>query len=179
MKKIQQVVIVQVTKKQVFGQTYFFVYLYDISNVQSAGLMKIQNKFQSLLTNGLSHERLGPLNSMINMSELLLRKCEQFFKQRKLNEKKDREDNILVSPSMKRNSQNTPVIKSSLQVFTSKNNDLNLEMQDELFRFHKFVNENSMVIWCQSKLMHLMTTSQLDHYAIDCKNLDLVATDLQ
>ena len=35
----------------------------------------MEHVYQTMLTNGLSHERLTPLNSIINMTELVLLKC--------------------------------------------------------------------------------------------------------
>lgn len=35
----------------------------------------MERVYQRMLTNALSHERLTPLNSIINMTELVLKKC--------------------------------------------------------------------------------------------------------
>lgn len=41
----------------------------DLSDVQTRGLSRLQKLFQRLLTNALSHERMTPLNSIINVTE--------------------------------------------------------------------------------------------------------------
>jgi hypothetical protein len=55
---------------------YYLVFVNDVSNSQTMGLQRIQKYFQTTFTNALSHERMTPLNSMINCSELMLNKCE-------------------------------------------------------------------------------------------------------
>ena len=55
----------------------FLVYVTDISKIQTKGLQRIQKLFQTILTNALSHERMTPLNSMINCSELLIEKFDK------------------------------------------------------------------------------------------------------
>jgi signal transduction histidine kinase len=71
-----EVVIVNASKRQINNQNYYLFYIDDISDVLSAGLMKMQKKFQITLTNGLSHERLTPLNGILLNTELVLNKCE-------------------------------------------------------------------------------------------------------
>ena len=44
----------------------------EISEYYCLGKLDIQKKFQRLLINALSHERITPLNSIINVSDLLL-----------------------------------------------------------------------------------------------------------
>jgi hypothetical protein len=70
---------IQVEMYEVDTKKHFFVYLTDVTDVLEAGNIKIQNKFQMLLTNGLSHERLGPLNSSVNITEIIARKCEEIL----------------------------------------------------------------------------------------------------
>lgn len=64
------------------SKNHFFVYLTDVTDVLEAGLLKLQDKFQILLTNGLSHERLGPLNSSVNITEIISRKCDAIMKEK-------------------------------------------------------------------------------------------------
>ena len=56
------------------NQNHFLVNVNDISDYQTAGLMKMQHLFQTTLTNGLSHERLTPLNGIILKSFVVLEK---------------------------------------------------------------------------------------------------------
>ena len=56
------------------NQNHFLVNVNDISDYQTAGLMKMQHLFQTTLTNGLSHERLTPLNGIILNSFVVLEK---------------------------------------------------------------------------------------------------------
>lgn len=37
-------------------------------------LLRVQSSFQQMLTNALSHERLTPVNSIVNLSEMLRKK---------------------------------------------------------------------------------------------------------
>ena len=71
-----EVVIVNASKRQRNNQNYYLFYFSDVSDVLSVGLMKMQRKFQITLTNGLSHERLTPLNGILLNTELVLNKCE-------------------------------------------------------------------------------------------------------
>ena len=71
-----EIIVIGVTKKFFNKQTYFFIHVNDISDYQTAGLMKMQHLFQKTLTNGLSHERLTPLNGIILNTELVLHKIE-------------------------------------------------------------------------------------------------------
>ncbi len=71
-----EVVIVNASKMQRNNQNYFLFYVSDISDVLTAGLMKMQKKFQITLTNGLSHERLTPLNGILLNTELVLNRCQ-------------------------------------------------------------------------------------------------------
>jgi signal transduction histidine kinase len=50
-------------------------YVNDISDFQTAGLLKMQHLFQTTLTNGLSHERLTPLNGILLNTELVIKRC--------------------------------------------------------------------------------------------------------
>jgi signal transduction histidine kinase len=69
------VVVIHAVKKLKNKQTYYFIYINDISDYLTAGLFKIQHIFQTTLTNGLSHERLTPLNGIILNTDLVLQKC--------------------------------------------------------------------------------------------------------
>jgi hypothetical protein len=72
-----EVIVISVTKKYVNKLNYYLVNVNDISDYQTAGLMKIQHFFQTTLTNGLSHERLTPLNGIILNTELVLSRFEK------------------------------------------------------------------------------------------------------
>ncbi len=54
-------------------ESYFMVQISDISDAQTAGLARLQLIFQQKLTNALSHERMTPLNSIVNISERVLK----------------------------------------------------------------------------------------------------------
>ena len=69
------VVVINAVKKYKNKQTYYFLYVNDLSDYLTAGLMKIQHLFQTTLTNGLSHERLTPLNGIILNTDLVLQRC--------------------------------------------------------------------------------------------------------
>lgn len=84
--------------------------------------------------NALSHERLTPLNSLINMSEILMKMCEK---------------------------------SSALE-----------NLSDESRDFYTFVIKYSKTIWSVSKLMHMMTSSQINHYQIDCKRVQFTLSML-
>jgi hypothetical protein len=45
----------------------------DQSEIYKLGRQKLQLSFQTLLTNALSHERLTPLNAIINLSDILIK----------------------------------------------------------------------------------------------------------
>jgi hypothetical protein len=47
----------------------------DLSDVQTRGLSRLQKLFQRMLTNALSHERMTPLNSIVNVTDNLKRYC--------------------------------------------------------------------------------------------------------
>lgn len=47
----------------------------DLSDVQTRGLSRLQKLFQRMLTNALSHERMTPLNSIVNVTDNLRRYC--------------------------------------------------------------------------------------------------------
>jgi len=47
----------------------------DLSKVLTKGLTRLQSLFQKMLTNALSHERMTPLNSIVNLSDLVRKKC--------------------------------------------------------------------------------------------------------
>lgn len=49
------------------------VQISDISDAQTTGLARLQLIFQQKLTNALSHERMTPLNSIVNISERVLK----------------------------------------------------------------------------------------------------------
>lgn len=60
---------------------YQIVVLKDVSNAFNSQVKSIQNEFQQLLTATLSHEQLTPLNSIVNLVEVLMKKkCDQFDK---------------------------------------------------------------------------------------------------
>jgi hypothetical protein len=62
-------------------KTYYLVYVTDATDFSEAFSTKMQKKFQVKFTNGLSHERLGPLNSSINLTDIVLRKCDQVLEE--------------------------------------------------------------------------------------------------
>jgi hypothetical protein len=49
----------------------------DLSRMHQIGLQKTQKFYQSILTNALSHERMTPLNAIINGCESIKRRCYQ------------------------------------------------------------------------------------------------------
>jgi len=46
----------------------------ELTELCSQSLQNIQTHYQKLLTNALSHERITPINSIINLTEVLLNK---------------------------------------------------------------------------------------------------------
>ena len=72
-----EVVVISGSKKVVDDQTYYFIFVNDISDYLSAAMLKIQRHFQTTLTNGLSHERLTPLNGILLNTDLVLKRCQQ------------------------------------------------------------------------------------------------------
>jgi signal transduction histidine kinase len=54
------------------GDQYLAVTVTEISKFYNLSYSDIQKKFQGMLTNALSHERLTPLNSIINLSAMIL-----------------------------------------------------------------------------------------------------------
>jgi len=67
----QEILLLKIVQQSIEKNIYFIIYICDISDVHSIGLSKIQKSFQTTFTNALSHERLTPLNSILNMSELI------------------------------------------------------------------------------------------------------------
>lgn len=51
------------------------LFITDHSQTCTRSLINLQNRFQNMLTNALSHERMTPINSVINLSEILVKKC--------------------------------------------------------------------------------------------------------
>lgn len=45
--------------------------VFDLTEVYQASSCHLKQEFQSMLTNALSHERLTPLNNIINTSQLV------------------------------------------------------------------------------------------------------------
>ena len=54
------------------------VEIQDLSKVLTKGLTRLQTLFQKMLTNALSHERMTPLNSIVNLSDLVRKKCQTY-----------------------------------------------------------------------------------------------------
>jgi hypothetical protein len=50
--------------------------VFDLTEVYDLSRGQLQKEFQCLLTNALSHERLTPLNTIINISELKMKQLE-------------------------------------------------------------------------------------------------------
>lgn len=72
------VVHIKICQVKIASAPYFLVYVTDASQVQTFGLSRIQKLFQTILINALSHERMTPLNSMVNLTEIMIQKCDQF-----------------------------------------------------------------------------------------------------
>lgn len=89
-----EVVTVNASKRQRNNKNYYLFFINDISDVLTAGLMKMQKKFQITLTNGLSHERLTPLNGILLNTELVLNKCEVYLARSNLDSRNDQQSNI-------------------------------------------------------------------------------------
>ena len=47
----------------------------DFTDVQTKGISRLQSLFQKMLTNALSHERLTPLNTIVNLSSSIRKRC--------------------------------------------------------------------------------------------------------
>ena len=54
---------------------FIMVEIADLSDVQTKGLSRLQKLFQRMLTNALSHERMTPLNSIVNVTEQVRNYC--------------------------------------------------------------------------------------------------------
>ncbi len=59
--------------------TCLMVEIQDLSKVLTKGLTRLQTLFQKMLTNALSHERMTPLNSIVNLSDLVRKRCQTFM----------------------------------------------------------------------------------------------------
>lgn len=47
----------------------------ELTDACQVALKRLQINYQRLLTNAISHERLTPLNSIIGLSEVLIKHC--------------------------------------------------------------------------------------------------------
>ena len=59
-----------IEQKNVNGKKFLLIEVFDLSEAYKISRKKLQKEFQCLLTNALSHERLTPLNSIINLNEI-------------------------------------------------------------------------------------------------------------
>ena len=59
-----------IEQKNVNGKKFLLIEVFDLSEAYKMSRKKLQKEFQCLLTNALSHERLTPLNSIINLNEI-------------------------------------------------------------------------------------------------------------
>jgi len=61
---------VTIEQKNVNGKKFLLIEVFGLSEAYKISRKKLQKEFQCLLTNALSHERLTPLNSIINLNEI-------------------------------------------------------------------------------------------------------------
>ena len=59
-----------IKQKNVDGNKFILIEVFDLSEAFEKSRKQLQKEFQCLLTNALSHERLTPLNSIINLNEI-------------------------------------------------------------------------------------------------------------
>ena len=52
----------------------------DLSDLQTKGVARLQSLFQKMLTNALSHERMTPLNTIVNLTDLVKKRCHDLIK---------------------------------------------------------------------------------------------------
>jgi signal transduction histidine kinase len=62
---------IRVSEITVGANTLIAVSVRDLSRMHQIGLQKTQKMYQSILTNALSHERMTPLNAIINGCEFI------------------------------------------------------------------------------------------------------------
>jgi hypothetical protein len=54
------------------GAPSILVFVSDLTEVQSLGLVSMQKSFQQTFTNALTHERMTPLNSIKSCSDFII-----------------------------------------------------------------------------------------------------------
>ena len=72
---LTQVFSVEVQKLGLNNHNLLVVTIKEITDACQLALKKLQINYQKLLTNAISHERLTPINSIIGLSEILIREC--------------------------------------------------------------------------------------------------------
>lgn len=127
---------------------YIGTSLTNLTKVQKESLATITQQYQQMMTNALSHERLTPLNAIINGCE---------FIQKKIQEKMD-------SKYKARNSQNKPNAVTQQQSVSGPSDDLLPVILKEID-----------IVWASSQGMHMLTTSQLETYKLECNKLQPIA----
>ena len=87
-----------IKEKSVNEKKVLLLEVFDLTEAYKLSRDRLQKEFQCLLTNALSHERLTPLNTIVNISEIKLRKLESTLKDqdigKKLHEKKSDHDQL-------------------------------------------------------------------------------------
>jgi hypothetical protein len=72
-----EVVSIKMSEIKSSFDTFIMVEISDLSDVQTRGLSRLQKLFQRMLTNALSHERMTPLNSIVNVTENVRKYCQR------------------------------------------------------------------------------------------------------
>ena len=68
-----EVVSVKISEIRVNLVNYIMIQISDLSDAQTKGLARLQKFLQQKFTNALSHERMTPLNSIVNGSARILK----------------------------------------------------------------------------------------------------------
>jgi signal transduction histidine kinase len=72
---LTQVFSVEVQKISLNNHNLLVVTIKELTDACQLALKKLQINYQKLLTNAVSHERLTPINSIIGLTEVLIRQC--------------------------------------------------------------------------------------------------------
>lgn len=68
------VVFIKMYRVVVDGAHHILTFVDDLTEVQALGLNTMQKSFQQTFTNALTHERMTPLNSILNCSHSIIKK---------------------------------------------------------------------------------------------------------
>ena len=133
------------------------VELEDISDIITQSRGNLQKSFQAMLTNALSHERLTPLNSIINITEEMITYV-----------------NVQTGAGRPRNP------GGSLNKRKISFQELPVaELREEKKEFHPKAKQNLEMVWSCSRQMQMMTESQLFHFQYNCDSLHINATRIE